>query len=71
MSVEVIDKPMKIKAKARYRQIEQPATVYPLSDGRIKIVFDEPQRALTTGQAVVMYKETSVVGGGRIAEVIK
>lgn len=71
MSVEAIDKPMKIKAKARYRQIEQPATVYPLSDGRIKIVFDEPQRALTTGQAVVMYKETNVVGGGRIAEVIK
>lgn len=71
MSVEVIDKPMKIKAKARYRQIEQPATVYPLSDGRIKIVFDEPQRALTTGQAVVMYKDNCVVGGGRIAEVIK
>ena len=57
---------MRVKAKARYRQTEQPATVYPLDGGLAKVVFDEPQRAITRGQAVVLYDGDVVVGGGTI-----
>lgn len=70
MSVEKLDRPKAVRAKTRYRQPEQKATVYPLPDGRIKVIFNEPQRAITVGQAVVMYDEDVVVGGGRIVEVI-
>lgn len=69
ISVDSIDKPMRIKAKVRYRQTEQPATVTGLSDGKIYIKFDEPQRAITKGQAVVMYNGDIVVGGGTICKV--
>ena len=60
---------MRVAAKARYRQKEQPATVCPLKDGKIRLVFDEPQRALTVGQALVLYDGDVVVGGGTITEV--
>ncbi len=59
---------VKCKAKIRYRQIEQPARAYPQSDGRVKIVFDNPLRAITPGQAVVLYVEDMVLGGGRIVK---
>ena len=54
-------------AKARYRQIEQPAAAEPLPDGRVHVVFDEPQRAITPGQSVVLYDGDIVLGGGTIA----
>lgn len=54
------------KAKTRYRQKEQWATVYPQADGSIRLIFDEPQRALTAGQSVVLYQEDLVIGGGTI-----
>lgn len=66
ISIEEIRSPMRVTAKIRYRQKEQPATVYPLDDGKIKVVFDEPQRAITKGQAAVMYDGDVVVGGGKI-----
>lgn len=69
ISVESIEAPMKVFAKIRYRHKEQPAIVYPLTGGRIKVVFKEPQRAITRGQAVVLYDRENpeiVVGGGRI-----
>ena len=61
--------PIRITAKARSRMTEQPATVYPWEDGTVKVVFDQPQRAITPGQAVVLYDGDYVVGGGRICEV--
>ena len=61
-----LTEPMRVTAKARYRHIEQPATVYP--DGRVE--FDEPQRAMTPGQAVVLYDGDMVVGSGTITNVI-
>lgn len=61
--------PLRCKAKARSRMAEQPATVYPMADGRVRVVFDEPQRALTTGQAVVLYEGDAVLGGGTIIQV--
>ena len=57
---------IKCKAKIRYRHREQPATVYPQEDGSVKVVFDEPQRAITPGQSVVLYDGDVVLGGGRI-----
>lgn len=61
--------PIAVTAKARYRHKEQPATVYPLENGNVKVVFDAPQRALTTGQAVVFYNGETVIGGGTICEI--
>jgi tRNA-specific 2-thiouridylase len=60
---------MKIKAKIRYNQTEQPATVTQLDSDTLRIQFDEPQRAITKGQAVVMYDGDIVLGGGTIKEV--
>ena len=60
--------PMRVKAKARSRMIEQPATVYPEENGAAKVVFDEPQRAITPGQAVVLYDGDVVVGSGTIVK---
>ena len=66
ISIPELTAPMQVKAKARYRQVEQPATVYPLDNGLVKVVFDEPQRAITRGQSVVLYDGDVVVGGGTI-----
>jgi tRNA-specific 2-thiouridylase len=66
---ENLTAPIEVTAKARYRHKEQPATAYPLEDGRIKVVFHAPQRALTTGQAVVFYDGETVIGGGTICEI--
>ncbi len=57
---------MRIKAKVRYRQPEQWATVTPTNDEAFHLVFDEPQRAIAKGQAVVLYSDDIVIGGGTI-----
>ncbi len=57
---------LRVKAKIRYRQREQWATVYATGQNTAHIVFDEPQRAITPGQAVVLYDGDVVVGGGTI-----
>lgn len=55
-----------VKARIRYNQKEQPAVVTPVGRNRIHLMFDEPQRAITPGQAVVLYDGDVVVGGGTI-----
>ena len=62
--------PLRCMAKARSRMKEQPATVYPEGNGLCRVVFDTPQRAITTGQAVVLYDGDQVLGGGTIREVL-
>ena len=59
--------PFRCKAKIRYRQPEQWATVTPIGEGAARIFFDEPQRAVTPGQAAVLYDGEIVLGGGVIA----
>ena len=66
ISVSELTEPMRVTAKTRYTQHEQPATVSNLGDGRYMVEFDEPQRAVTSGQAVVLYDGDIVVGGGTI-----
>lgn len=63
---EAITEPIRVKAKVRYRQAEQWATAVQVEDGLLKIEFDEPQRAVTPGQAVVLYEDEDVIGGGVI-----
>ena len=62
-----LTEPIRVLAKIRYRHTEQPATVYPEQNGMIRVVFDEAQRAITPGQAVVLYDEDMVIGSGTIA----
>ena len=66
ISSEVPSAPVRCKAKTRYRQTEQPAVAYPLADGTVEVVFDEPVRAITPGQACVLYDGDTVLGGGVI-----
>lgn len=61
-----LDKPERLCAKIRYNQKEQPATVTQTNENHFTIVFDEPQRAITKGQAAVLYDGDTVVGGGTI-----
>ena len=63
-----LTQPMRVTAKTRHSQFEQAATVYPEEGGFARVEFDEPQRAVTPGQAVVLYDGDMVVGGGTIVE---
>jgi len=54
--------------KVRYRHGPSPATIRVLPDARARILFDEPQRAITPGQATIFYNGDEVVGGGWIAK---
>ncbi len=66
IAVDSLSEPMRVSAKIRYRHPEQPATAWQDSDGLLHLKFDEPQRAITRGQAVVMYQDDTVIGGGTI-----
>lgn len=57
---------LKVKAKIRYNQKEEDATVIPKPDGTVVVEFEKPQRAIAKGQAVVLYDGDIVVGGGTI-----
>lgn len=57
---------IRCKARIRYRQKEQNATVHKITEDSARILFDEPQRAITPGQAVVLYSDDEVLGGGII-----
>lgn len=58
--------PVRANVKVRYRHEPAPATIHALPDARARIVFDEPQRAITPGQATIFYDGEEVVGGGWI-----
>jgi len=57
------------QVKLRYRQADQPCRVEPLADGAARIVFDEPQRAVTPGQYAVLYDADQCIGGAVIESV--
>ena len=61
-----LTEPLAVTAKIRHSQFDQPATVYPEDGGLARVVFDEPQRAISPGQAVVLYQGDTVIGGGTI-----
>jgi len=65
-----LTEPMAVTAKIRHSQHELSATVYPEDGGFARVEFDSPQRAITPGQAVVLYDGDFVVGGGTITDVL-
>ena len=68
---EPLKEPLECTAKFRYRQQDSRITVIPVSGDKVQVVFHEPQRAVTPGQAVVFYQGEHCLGGGTIDEVIK
>lgn len=66
ISIAEITEPIRVTAKTRYSQEEQPATVTANDSGQLVVTFDTPQRAITSGQAVVFFDGDVVIGGGMI-----
>ncbi|MBP3896154.1 MAG: tRNA 2-thiouridine(34) synthase MnmA [Mogibacterium sp.] len=75
LSTDAPDGPIRASARIRYRHREAPCEIIPLTEAepdsgdfirRVRIVFDEPQRAITRGQSVVIYDGEYVLGGGII-----
>ncbi len=61
-----LESKMRVTAKLRYRHEAQPAFIFPEGENRVRIEFDEPQRAPSPGQSAVFYDGETVVGGGTI-----
>ena len=58
--------PLKVRAKIRYRHKAASAVVRPYNSRILRVVFSDPQRAITPGQSVVFYRGSELVGGGMI-----
>jgi tRNA-specific 2-thiouridylase len=67
IATERIDRPLRVTAKVRYTQEARAASVWQTGEDTLRVEFDEPQRAVASGQAVVLYDGDTVVGGGTIA----
>ncbi len=67
IAIDELREPMRVQAKIRNRHEPAPATVAANGDDEVVVTFDQPQRAVTPGQAVVFYQDDLVVGGGWIA----
>ncbi|WP_432401102.1 tRNA 2-thiouridine(34) synthase MnmA [Wukongibacter sp. M2B1] len=65
---EKLEDSIRIAAKIRYSAKPAEATIYPLEGNKVKVVFDNPQRAITPGQAVVLYVDNELIGGGTIVK---
>lgn len=65
------DGPFRCTAKFRYRQADQGVTLTKRADGTVYVEFDEPQKAITPGQAVVFYQGEECLGGGAIESPVK
>lgn len=66
ISGDVPQQPLRVTARIRYRQPEQPCTVTATGADTVHVSFETPQRAITRGQAVVFYDGETVLGGGTI-----
>jgi tRNA-specific 2-thiouridylase len=66
VSSRPLEAPLRCAAKTRYRQPDQPCVVELLEEGRCRVIFDQPQRAVTPGQSVVFYRDEECLGGGVI-----
>jgi tRNA-uridine 2-sulfurtransferase len=67
ISVEDLPEPMRVKVKIRHRHEGAAALIERSGGDEMLVTFDQPQRAVTPGQAAVFYDEDVVVGGGWIA----
>lgn len=64
---DTLTSPLKIQAKIRYQAPPVPATLIPLSNDTVEVIFDDKQKAISPGQSVVFYDDNDVVGGGIIS----
>ncbi|GAH19685.1 unnamed protein product [marine sediment metagenome] len=64
--LDKLESEIKVKAKIRYRDKLEPASVIPISEDRVKVIFDKSKWAITPGQSVVFYKDDILIGGGII-----
>lgn len=71
VAIEKLDRPHRVTVKIRLNSSPVDATVFPDEKGKLKILFDEPQMAVTPGQHAVFYTEDTVLGGGVIQEALK
>ncbi len=65
-SNQALTKTIYCTAKTRYRQADQACQVIPLGNDRCRVIFEQPQRAITPGQSVVFYQDDVCLGGGII-----
>jgi tRNA-specific 2-thiouridylase len=70
IACEQLKEPMRVMVKTRYLQAAQSATAEQTGENSLHIEFDSPQRAITPGQAVVMYDGDIVIGGGTIEKAL-
>jgi len=70
IACEYLLQPLRATAKHRYRSAEKPATVTQIDEGKLEVIFDEPQKAITKGQALVIYDNDIVIGGGTITRAL-
>ena len=61
---------LEVEAKIRYSAKAAKAVLYPLENGKVKVSFEDKQRAITKGQSVVFYNGNIVVGGGIIEKIL-
>ena len=66
VSMAPIATPIQAEVQIRYRSLPSPATIIPISDTMVKIIFDDPQLSITPGQAAVWYHGEVLLGGGII-----
>jgi tRNA-specific 2-thiouridylase len=66
ISIPALEEPLRVQARVRYRAEPCWAEISPAEDGQVRVSFEEPQRAITPGQAVAFYHDDVVVGGGTI-----
>ena len=66
IACEQLSGPVRLRAKIRYRMAEQPCTAEQTGPDTLRLTFDQPQRAITPGQTVVLYDGDTVVGGAAI-----
>jgi tRNA-specific 2-thiouridylase len=71
IAIDELRGPIRVHAKIRHRHEPAPAIIEKAGHGEVRVTFDEPQRAITPGQAVVFYDGDLVVGGGWIASVVR
>ncbi|MEE3280645.1 MAG: aminomethyltransferase beta-barrel domain-containing protein, partial [Pseudomonadota bacterium] len=62
--------PFRCMAKTRYRQADQACALSSIGSDKIEITFDQPQRAITPGQALVLYDNSRLIGGGVFCDLI-
>ena len=66
LACKTLEAPTRLEAKIRYRHTAAPAMVEQIGEGRLQVIFDTPQRAIASGQSLVLYDGDTVIGGGII-----